>query len=112
MGNCRYHYLGVLTKVNLIVISPPLGWITVVRIYIRKRDGEMNEVKIEVVKTPVRELPLCRCPDLHLGPHQQILGWVKEKTHMIASMKCVPQLTINLVQMSILDLSESGTPEP
>ena len=33
-------------------------------IYVCKRDGKVNEVKIEIVKTPVFELFLRQCLDL------------------------------------------------
>lgn len=41
---------------DLAIVPKPLRWVTVTGIYIRKRDGEVNEVEIKVVETPVFEL--------------------------------------------------------
>ena len=62
----RRHRSGVLTKVDLAIISKPQRRITVAGIYVSKRDGEVNKVEIEVVKTPVLKLFLRQCLDLHL----------------------------------------------
>jgi hypothetical protein len=58
----------VLTEVDLSIVPKPFGWVTVARIYIRKRDWEMDEVEIKVIKPPVRELFLRRCLDLPQNP--------------------------------------------
>ena len=50
---------------NFAIIAKPLCWIAVAGIDIRKRDGEVNEVEIEVVKTPILELFLRYCLDLY-----------------------------------------------
>jgi len=73
-------------------------------IHVRERDGEVNEVEIEVIKTPVIELFLRQCLDLHLGtPFSWCdLGSVEE-SHMIMGMECVPQLKINLTQIGVLN---------
>ena len=56
----------MLTKVDFAVIAQPPGWAAVTGIYIRKRDGEVNVVEIEVIKAPVFELFLRQCLDLSL----------------------------------------------
>ena len=56
----------MLTKVDFDIIAKPPSWATVTRIHVRKRDGEVNVVEIEVVKAPVFELFLRRCLDLSL----------------------------------------------
>ena len=60
----------VITEVDLAIITKPLRWVTVTGIYVCKRDGKVNEVKIEVVKTPVLELFLRHC--LGLSPQDPI----------------------------------------
>jgi len=70
--NGRRHYPEVLTKVNLAIIAKPLGWVAVTRIYIRKRDGEVDVVEIKVGKPPVLELFLCQRLDLH--PETPLVG--------------------------------------
>jgi len=62
--NGRRRCPSVLTEVDLAIITKPLRWITMVGIYVCKRDREVNEVKIEVVKTPVLQLFLRHCLDL------------------------------------------------
>lgn len=56
MRNHQGHYQGELTEVNLAIIPEPLGWVTVTRVYVRKRDGEVNKVEIEIVEAPILEL--------------------------------------------------------
>jgi hypothetical protein len=51
---------------DLAIVAPPLGWVTVAGVNVRKRDGEVNEVEIEVLKTPVLELFLRRRLDLYI----------------------------------------------
>ena len=53
---------------NLAVIAKPLRWVAVAGIDVRERDGEVNEVEIEVVKAPVTELFLRQRFDLHSKP--------------------------------------------
>ena len=55
----------MLTKVDLAIVAEPPRWVTVTGVNIRKRDGEVNEVEIEVLKTPVFELFLRRRLGLH-----------------------------------------------
>lgn len=55
----------MLTEVNLPIVAEPLRWVTMVGIHVCERDGEVNKVEIEVVKTPVCELFLRRCFSLH-----------------------------------------------
>lgn len=52
------------TEVDLLVITPPLGRVTVVRVDILERDGEVHEEEVEVVDAPETELLLCQC--MHL----------------------------------------------
>ena len=66
MRNSWRYQTVTLTKMNLAIIASPLGWITVVGVNVRKRDGEVNVVEVEVVKTPVLELFLRQRPDLYL----------------------------------------------
>jgi len=79
MRNGRRRKPSVLTKVDFAIIAQPLRWVTVTRIDIRKRDGEVNVVEIEVVKTPVPELFLCQRLDLYLETvfSQRTLGRAK-----------------------------------
>lgn len=58
---------------NLAVIAKPLRWVAVAGIDVRERDGEVNEVEIEVVKAPVTELFLRQRFDLH---SKLLLVWV------------------------------------
>ena len=60
----------VITEVDLAIITKPLRRVTVAGVYVCKRDGKVNEVKIEVVKTPVLELFLRHC--LGLSPQDPI----------------------------------------
>ena len=73
-----------------------------VGIHICERDGEVNKVKIEVVKTPVYELFLRRCFGLH---EKSPFSWrsleSRENSHMIMSVECVPELKINPTQIWI-----------
>ena len=64
--NGRRRCQGVLTEVDFAIITKPLRWVTMLGIHVCKRDWEVNKVKIEVVKTPVFELFLRQCLDLHL----------------------------------------------
>jgi len=57
---------------NLAIIAKPLSWVTVVGIDVGKRDWEVDEVEIEVVKTPILELSLRRYLDL--TPHSHLVG--------------------------------------
>ena len=66
MRNGRHCKPGALTKVDFAIIAQPLGWVTVVWINIRKRDGEVNVVEIKILKTPVSELFLRQRLDLYL----------------------------------------------
>ena len=65
-GN-RHHCPVMLTKVDFSVIAKPLRWVTMTGINVCKRDGEVNVVQVEVVKTPVSKLFLRQCLDLHPG---------------------------------------------
>ena len=77
---------------NLAIVPEPFGWVTVTRIYIGKRDREMNEVEIEVVETPVFELFLCQCLGLHLRTSLVDDAWMNRESHMVVRMECVPEL--------------------
>ena len=101
VNNCQDHYPDELTKLDLAVVPEPLGWVAVARIYIRKRDGEVNEVEIEVVETPVLELFLRQCLDLHLGNPLVGVTWIKRKSHMVMGMECIPELKDHLPQSRI-----------
>jgi hypothetical protein len=70
-------------------------------VYVCERDGEVNKVKIKVVKTPVCELFLRRCFGLHLGSSLSRRDLEsRENAHMIMSVECVPELKINLAQIA------------
>jgi hypothetical protein len=89
--------------VNLAIVPEPFGWVTVSWIYIGKRDGEVNEIEVEIVETPVLELFLRQCFSLHLGIPSVGVTWIKRKTHMVMGMECIPELKINLAQSLIRD---------
>ena len=87
----------MLTEVNFFIIAKPLRWVTMVRVHVCERDGEVNKVKIEVVKTPVCELSLGRC--FGLDPRSPFSGRrfeSRENSYMIVSVECVPELKIKL----------------
>lgn len=50
----------VRTQVHLLVIAPPLRGVTVRRVNILERDGEVDEEEIKVVNPPEAELLLCQ----------------------------------------------------
>ena len=100
MRNGRRRNPSVLTKVDFAIIAQPLRWVTVAGVDIRKRDGEVNVVEIEVVKTPVAELFLRQRLDLYLELCSVRESLVVQKPHMIMGMECVPELKVNIAQMS------------
>lgn len=48
----------LLTRVALAIQTPPLRRVLVLGLHVLKRDGEVDEVKIEVVNAPELELIL------------------------------------------------------
>ena len=56
----------MLTKIDLAIVAEPLRWITVARVNVHKRNEKVDEVEIEVLKTPVTRLFLRRSHDLHI----------------------------------------------
>jgi hypothetical protein len=70
----------VLTKIDLAIVAEPLRWVTVAGVNVRKRDGEVNEVEIEVLKTPVFELFLRSRLGLHIETHLTGVTLDREKT--------------------------------
>jgi len=93
---------GALTEVDVAIITKPLRRVTMGGIHVCKRDGEVNKVKIEVIKTPVFELFLRQCLGLHLRTPfslRNLGSW--ESAHMIMGMERVPELKINRLRSEV-----------
>lgn len=55
---------------DLVIVTVPPCRVAMCRVYILKGDGEVNEVQVEVVDSPVLKLSLRAWLDLNISSHK------------------------------------------